>query len=92
MVTYEPNLATLSRTTARGVQQLHVQYFGISAVRGWVPRQHTEPLVSATAKKLPLVNLGKKLKAEYSAAIREVTEALTLSHKERKLKFIFSFD
>ena len=92
MVTYEPNLATLTRTNARGVQQLHVQYFGISAVRGWVSRQQTEPLVSTTTKKLPHVNLGKKLKAEYSAAVQEVTEALSLSHKERKLKFIFSFD
>ena len=36
--------------------------------------------------------LGKKLKGEYSVAIEETKEALAMSHKERKLKFIFSFD
>ena len=36
--------------------------------------------------------LGKKLKGEYSVALEETREALAMSHKERKLKFIFSFD
>ena len=93
MVTYEPNQAILVRTTARGVPQVHVQYFGISALRGWVSTLDIEPLVNTKIDNKPLhVSLGKALKAEFDMAIEEVSEALSMSHKERKLKFIFSFE
>ena len=92
MVTYDPNQAVLARTNARGVSQVHVQYFGISAVRGWVSHLQFEPLVDISSRRLPIAKLGKKMKCEYEIAIEEATEALQLSHKERKLKYIFSFD
>ena len=92
MVTYDPHQAILARTTSRGIPQVHVQYFGISAIRGWVSQLQYEPLVSATSRKLPSANIGKKMKCEFEVAVREVAEALGLSHKERKLKFIFNFD
>ena len=92
MVTYEPHQAILVRTTPRGIHQVHVQYFGISAVRGWVSQLQYEPLVDTASRKLPTVTIGKKMKCEFEVAIREATEALRLTHKERKLKFIFNFD
>ena len=92
MVTYEPNQAILMRTTTRGIPQVHVQYFGISAVRGWVSHLQFEPLVDATCRKLPVANLGRRMKSEFAVAVQEATEALEMSHKERKLKFIFKFD
>ena len=92
MVTYEPNQAILTRTNARGIPQVHVQYFGISAVRGWVSHLQYEPLVDIDSRRISVTKLGKKMKSEYDIAIQEATEALQLSHKERKLKYIFSFD
>ena len=92
MVTYEPRQAILVRTTPRGIHQVHVQYFGISAVRGWVSQFQYEPLVDTASRKLPSVTIGKKMKSEFEVAIQEATEALRLTHKERKLKFIFNFD
>ena len=92
MVTYEPNQAVISRTTPRGVPQVHVQYFGISAVRGWVSQTQHEPLVDVASKRAPTANLGKKMKSEFDVAIQEAAEALRMTHKERKLKFIFNFD
>ena len=92
MVTYEPNQAILTRLTSRGIPQVHVQYFGISAVRGWVSHLQYEPLVDTTSRRLPIANLGKKMKCEFNVAIREASEALGMTHKERKLKFIFNFD
>lgn len=92
MVTYEPNQAVLTRTTTRGIPQVHVQYFGISAVRGWVSHLQFEPLVDSTTWKLPISNLGKRMKCEFEVAVQEAGEALKMTHKERKLKFIFNFD
>ena len=92
MVTYDPHLAILARTTSRGIPQVHVQYFGISAVRGWVSQLQHEPLVDAASRKLPAANIGKKMRSEFEVAVREATEALRMTHKERKLKFIFNFD
>ena len=92
MVTYEPHQAILARITPRGTPQVHVQYFGISAIRGWVSQLQYEPLVDATSRKLPTANIGKKMKCEFEVAIREASEALRMTHKERKLKFIFNFD
>lgn len=91
MVTYDPNQAIYTRTTARGVPQVHVQYFGISAFRGWVSHLQIEALVDMGSKK-PSAHLGKKMMCEFDVALQEATEALSLSHKERKLKFIFNFD
>ena len=92
MVTYDPNQAILTRMNARGISQVHVQYFGISAFRGWVSHLQYEPLVDIDSKRISVAKLGKKMKSEYDIAIQEATEALQLSHKERKLKYIFSFD
>lgn len=92
MVTYEPNQAIISRTTTRGIPQVHVQYFGISAVRGWVSQLQYEPLVEVASRSVPVANLGKKLKCEFEVALQEAMEALRMTHKERKLKFIFNFD
>lgn len=92
MVTYDPHQAILNRTTIRGVQQVHVQFFGISAVRGWVSHLQYEPLVDTSSRKLPPVNLGKKLQSEYDVALHEAAEALRMNHKDRKLKFIFNFE
>ena len=92
MVTYDPNLAILARSTSRGIPQVHVQYFGISAMRGWVSQLQYEPLVDLDSHKLPVANIGRKMRCEFEVAVREAAEALGLTHKERKLKFIFSFD
>ena len=93
MVTYDPNQAIFTRTTPRDILQVHVQYFGISAVRGWVSTLQIQPLTNASEKRLPTTaTFGKKMRAEFDVALQEVMEALTMSHKERKLKFIFSFN
>lgn len=92
MVTYDPNQAIFTRTTARGVPQVHVQYFGISAFRGWVSHLQIETLVDISSRKLPSAQLGKKMMCEFDVALKEATEALSMTHKERKLKFIFNFD
>ena len=92
MVTYDPHQAIIVRTTSRGVPQVHVQYFGISAVRGWVSHLQYEPLVDSTSHKVPVARIGKKMRCEFEVAVQEATEALRMTHKERKLKFIFNFD
>lgn len=91
MVTYDPHLGIFYRTTKMKCVQYHVQYFGISAIRGWVSLKSCVPLVSAKEKAFSEKGLSKKVKSEYEVAIQEVSEAAKLDYKQRKLKFIFSF-
>ena len=91
MVTYDPHLGIFYRTTKQKCMQYHVQYFGISAIRGWVSLKSCVPLVSPEEKLFSEKGLSKKVKSEYEVAIQEVSEACKLDHKQRKLKFIFSF-
>ena len=89
MVTYEPNLGIFYRTTKLKIQY-HVQYFGISATRGWTVKSCV-PFSDAAERAFDVKGLSKKVRAEYEVAMQEVNEAKTLSYKQRKLKFIFSF-
>lgn len=89
MVTYEPNLGIYFRTTKLKTQY-HVQYFGISATRGWTVKSCV-PFSDAAERKFDVKGLPKKVRAEYEVAMQEVNEAKTLSYNQRKLKFIFSF-
>lgn len=91
MVTYDPHLGIFFRTTKQKCQQYHVQYFGISAIRGWVAAKSCLALNSVEEKPANEKSLSKKVKAEYEVAIQEVAEAAKLDYKQRKLKFIFSF-
>ena len=86
MVTYDPKAGIYFRKSA----QYHVQYFGISAVRGWVFQGSIQPFTDPT-EKTPSKGMSKKVHKEYDVAIKEVTEALSLDHKQRKLRFIFNF-
>lgn len=92
MVTYDPHQGIFYRTTKQKCQQYHVQYFGIKAIRGWVSSKSCSPISDAKEKAFDEKGLSKKAKTEYEVAIQEVTEAAKLDHKQRKLKFIFSFE
>lgn len=89
MVTYDPHVGIFFRTTK--CSQYHVQYFGISAIRGWVSVKSCVPLVTGKEKPFIRKGLSKKIKGEYEVAMQEVIEAAKLDYKQRKLKFIFSF-
>ena len=91
MVTYDPLLGIFYRTTKQKCLQYHVQYFGISAIRGWVAFKTCVPFSNVEEKKFDEKGLSKKVRAEYEVAIQEVSEAGKLDYKQRKLKFIFSF-
>ena len=91
MVTYDPNQGIFFRIIKQKVLQYHVQYFGISAIRGWVTGKSCVAFNDISDKEFDLRALPKKTKAEYEVAIQEVGEAKLLDHKQRKLKFIFSF-
>ncbi len=91
MITYDPHLGVFYRNTKQKCQQYHVQYFGISAIRGWVSVKSCVPLISVEEKPFNEKSLSKKVKAEYEVAFQEVAEAAKLDYKQRKLKFIFSF-
>ena len=90
MITYDPKLGIYYRTMNKSAQQYHVQYFGISAVRGWVFSHAVKELKRADEFALP-EKVTKKMQSEYEVAVQEMTEALRLDYKQRKLKFIFSF-
>ena len=90
MVTYDPKLGIYFRSINKGAQQYHVQYFGISAIRGWVFTHAVKELKSGDEFVLP-EKVPKKMQSEYEVAVQEMTEALKLDYKQRKLKFIFSF-
>jgi len=91
MVTYDPNQAIFFRIIKQKVLQYHVQYFGISAIRGWVTGKSCVAFNDISEKEFDLRALPKKTRAEYEVAIHEVGEAKLLDLKQRKLKFIFSF-
>lgn len=91
MVTYEPRTGIYFRAVGSQVRQYHVQYFGISAVRGWVYSQTVQEYKHVEEKRLPTRAVSKSKRREFEAALQEVTEASSLDHKNRKLKFIFSF-
>ena len=91
MVTYDPKLGIFFRIIKQKVLQYHVQYFGISAIRGWVTGKSCVSFNDIADKEFDLNSLPKKARAEYEVAIQEVGEAKLLDHKQRKLKFIFSF-
>ena len=94
MVTYDPNLGVYYRMKPPyQILCYHVQYFGISAIRGWVSSKVIEPISDPIVEKdLPQKGLSQKLRSEYQVAMKEVREAASLDYKERKLRFIFSFD
>lgn len=92
MVTYDPNLGIFYRPKPPRRVQYHVQYFGISAIRGWVFSKSIEPVNDPVEKQLPQKGFSQKFREEYETAIKELREAHTLDYKERKLRFIFSFD
>lgn len=89
MVTYDPHAGIFFRTTK--CSQYHVQYFGITAIRGWVSVKSCVPLKTGQEKPFIRKGLSKKIKGEYEVAMQEVVEAAKLDYKQRKLKFIFSF-
>ena len=91
MVTYDPHMGIFYRVTKSKSIQFHVQYFGISAIRGWVGVKSCVPFRNLDEKSFVRKGLSKKAKAEYEVAIQEVSEAASLDYKQRKLKFIFSF-
>ena len=91
MVTYDPKLAIYFRTLKSNSFQYHVQYFGISAYRGWVNVKSTLEFTDPQEKPLPDKGVSKKTRAEYEVAIQEILEAKKLDHKQRKLKFTFNF-
>ena len=92
MVTYDPKLSIFYRTKQPHQVHYHVQYFGISAIRGWVFSKAIEPVNDPSEKLFPQKGFSQKLRSEYQVAIKELQEAYTLDYKERKLRFIFSFD
>ena len=93
MVTYDPNLGVYYRLkTPHRILHYHVQYFGISAIRGWVSSKAVELVNSPSEKLLPEKGFTSKLRSEYQVALKEVKEAYSLDYKERKLRFIFSFN
>lgn len=89
MVTYDPHKAIFFQTTK--CLQYHVQYFGLSPLRGWVSAKSCVPLT--TGKEKPYLGkvLPNKQESEYVVGMQQVTEAAKLDYKQRKLKFIFSF-
>lgn len=89
MVTYDPHAGIFYRSTK--CLQYHVQYFGISAIRGWVSFKSCVPLNTGMEKPFIRKGLSNKIKGEYEVAMQEVAEAAKLDYKQRKLKFIFSF-
>ena len=92
MVTYDPNLGIFYRTKPPHRAQYHVQYFGISAIRGWVYSKSIEPVSNPIERLFPQKGFSQKLREEYEVAVKELREAHSLDYKERKLRFIFSFD
>ncbi len=91
MITYDPKLGIYFRNHGGRVNQYHVQYFGIAAVRGWVYVQATQELRDTQDNPLPCKGVSKKVRDEFNVALQEVSEALSLTYQQRKLKFIFSF-
>ena len=94
MVAYDPNLAIYFRTQRQGgaPTSYHVQYFGVQAVRGWVTVGNVEELKEVGPKEVLLEGMAKSKQEEYGVALEEVGGALGLTHKERKLRFIFNYD
>ena len=92
MVTYDPNLGIFYRTKPPHRVQYHVQYFGITAIRGWVFSKSIEPVNDVMEKPFSQKGFSQKFCGEYETAMKELREAHSLDHKERKLRFIFSFD
>ena len=91
MVTYDPKLSIYFRTSKNSAVQYHVQYFGITAYRGWVFAKSTLTFTDPNEKPFPVKGISRKTQREYEVAIREILEARLLDHKQRKLKFIFNF-
>ena len=91
MVTYDPNSCVFYRSTKSKLMEYHVQYFGIKPIRGWVNVKSCMPYRDAAERGCDGKGLSKRVKEQYEVAMREVGEASTLSYKQRKLKFIFSF-
>ena len=91
MVTYDPKLSIYFRAGKNNAVQYHVQYFGITAYRGWVFSKSTLTFTEPNEKPLPEKGISKKTKREFEVAIREISEARLLDHKQRKLQFIFNF-
>ena len=91
MITYDPKTGIYYKVAAGRVAQYHVQYFGISAVRGWVYTQAVQEFKHAEEKPLPAKGISKGKRKEFEVALEEVSEASRLERNHRKLKFIFSF-
>ena len=91
MVSYDPKLAIYFRSPKNNSIQYHVQYFGITAFRGWVNIKSTLEFTDPQEKPLPEKGVSKKTRTEYEVAIQEILEAKKLNHKQRKLKFTFNF-
>ena len=89
MVSYDPHQAVFFRTTGKTVTHYHVQYFGIKAQRGWVRGKDITPLL-AGEERVPQ-RMRKTLQHDYQVAIAEVSRALKVGPKQRKLRFIFNY-
>ena len=90
MIAYDPHQAVYYRTSNHKVTQYHVQYFGIVAQRGWVPAKGVVAMKDIDEHKTTK-QLRKKLQEDFDVAMGEAAQAIKLSLKQRKLKFIFNY-
>lgn len=94
MVTYDPQLGIYFRNKSiRGhlSSRYHVQYFGITTLRGWAYARSTKVMVDPKEHTLPDSKVSYKVRLEYQVAAKEAQEAFKLDLKARKLKFIYDF-
>ena len=90
MITYDPHQAIYYKTHGRSVTHYHVQYFGIRAQRGWVRAVDVSQLLPGE-EKVPQHQVKKTLQRDYDAAIKEVSKAVKVGPRQRKLRFIFNY-
>ena len=90
MITYDPHQAVFFRTSGQAVTHYHVQYFGIKAQRGWVKSKDISQLLAGEEKVIPQ-RVKKNLQRDYEVAVREVSQALKMGLKQRKLRFVFNY-
>ena len=91
MITYDPKLVLYYKTTKKVVSAYHVQYFGIQATRGWIAISSTKVLDDPKEHLLPQNGLSNRRRKELKVALEEVSEAIKLDIKARKLQFIFNY-
>ena len=90
MITYDPHRAVFFRKSGQIVTHYHVQYFGIKPQRGWVKSKDISQLLAGEEKFTPQ-RIKKNLQQDYEVAIREVSQALKMGLKMRKLRFVFNY-